>query len=129
MSRGLGDVYKRQGHACLELLWQPRKAENMGVLVGAAACERSRKWGYRGGSRLGYKLKAGHHVGQRLDREDNVRPHATKRGKGLSLVGHERVPCGFGLRTGDCGGDTADGAGNLGRAAQPRVDYWEEPGV
>ena len=32
--------------------------------------------------------------------------------KGLSLVGHEKVPCGFDLRTGDGGSDTADGAGN-----------------
>ena len=32
--------------------------------------------------------------------------------KGLLLVGHEKVPHGFGL-TGDCGGDTADGAGSL----------------
>ena len=32
--------------------------------------------------------------------------------KGLLLVGHEEVPCGFGLRTGDLGGETADGAGN-----------------
>ena len=95
----------------------PERLKTTGVLAGAAACERSRKWGYRGSSRLGCKLKAGHHVGQRLDREDNVRPHAKKRGKGLSLVGHERVPRGFGLRTGDHGGDTADGAGNLGRAA------------
>ena len=31
--------------------------------------------------------------------------------KGLLLVGHEKVPCGFGLRTGDPS-DTADGAGN-----------------
>ena len=30
--------------------------------------------------------------------------------KGLLLVGHEKVPHGFGL-TGDHGGDTADGAG------------------
>ena len=30
--------------------------------------------------------------------------------KGLWLVGHEKVPHGFGL-TGDRGGDTADGAG------------------
>ena len=37
--------------------------------------------------------------------------------KGLSLVGHEEVPRGFGLRTGDCG-DTADGAGDCGRPAQ-----------
>ena len=33
--------------------------------------------------------------------------------KGLLLVGHEKVPQGSGL-TGDCGGDTADGAGTEG---------------
>ena len=32
--------------------------------------------------------------------------------KGLLLVGHEKVPHGFGL-TGDCGSHTADGAGSL----------------
>ena len=32
--------------------------------------------------------------------------------KGLSLVGHEKVPQGFGL-TGDLSSNTADGAGNL----------------
>ena len=32
--------------------------------------------------------------------------------KGLLLVGHEKVPHGFGL-TGDGGGTTADGAGSL----------------
>ena len=32
--------------------------------------------------------------------------------KGLLLVGHEKVPHGFGL-TGDRGGDTADGPGGL----------------
>ena len=31
--------------------------------------------------------------------------------EGLLLVGHEKVPQGFGL-TGDLGGDTADGAGS-----------------
>ena len=36
--------------------------------------------------------------------------------KGLLLVSHEKVPCGFGLRTGDPR-DTADGAGNRGRPA------------
>ena len=30
--------------------------------------------------------------------------------KGLLLVGQEKVPCGFGLRTGDRGGDTVGGA-------------------
>ena len=34
-----------------------------------------------------------------------------KVGKGLLLVGHEKVQYGFELRTGDPG-DTADGAGN-----------------
>ena len=34
--------------------------------------------------------------------------------KGLLLVGHEKVPCGFGIRTGDPS-NTADGAGNQGR--------------
>ena len=33
--------------------------------------------------------------------------------KGLLLVGHEKVPQGSGL-TGDCGGDTVDGAGTEG---------------
>ena len=36
--------------------------------------------------------------------------------KGVLLVGQEKVPHGFGLRTGDPG-DTEDGAGNLGRPA------------
>ena len=36
-------------------------------------------------------------------------------------MGHEEVPCGSGLRTGDPG-DTADGAGNYGRpASQVRI--------
>ena len=35
-----------------------------------------------------------------------------KRGEGLLLVGHEKVPHGFGL-TGDCGSHTADGAWSL----------------
>ena len=41
--------------------------------------------------------------------------------KGFSLVGHEKVPRGFGLRTRDPS-DTADGAGNCGRpASQARM--------
>ena len=35
-----------------------------------------------------------------------------KRGEGLLLVGHEKVPHGFVL-TGDCSSHTADGAGSL----------------
>ena len=42
------------------------------------------------------------------------RDFAGKKGeKGLLLVGHEKVPHGFGL-TGDQGSDTADGAGTKG---------------
>ena len=37
--------------------------------------------------------------------------------KGLLLVGQEKVPCGFELRTGEHSGATADGAGNPGRPA------------
>ena len=36
--------------------------------------------------------------------------------KGLLLLGHEKMPCGFGLRTGDPS-DTAGGAGNQGKLA------------
>ena len=39
--------------------------------------------------------------------------------KGLLLVGHEKVPHGFGL-TGDLSGDTADGAGTEG-LPEPRT--------
>ena len=37
------------------------------------------------------------------------------------------MPRCFGLRIGNRG-DMADGAGKLGRPAQPSTDYWEEPG-
>ena len=57
-----------------------------------------------------------------------MRDHAGRKGvKGLSLVGHEKVPCGFGLRTGDRS-NTADGAGNCGKPAPPSTDDWEGPG-
>ena len=39
--------------------------------------------------------------------------------KGFLLVGHEKVPNGFGL-TGECGSDTADGAGTE-RLPEPRT--------
>ena len=42
--------------------------------------------------------------------------------KGLWLVGHDKVPSGFGLRTGDRGSDTADGAVNSGKPAQLSTD-------
>ena len=45
--------------------------------------------------------------------EECRRDAAGRKGvKGLLLVGHEKVPRGFRLRTGDRDGDTADGAGN-----------------
>ena len=44
-------------------------------------------------------------------------PVGRKGVKGLLLVGHEKVPCGFELRTGEHSGATADGAGNPGRPA------------
>ena len=44
-------------------------------------------------------------------------------------MGHETVTHGFGLRTGDCGGDTGDGAADCGRPAQPSMDDWEDLGV
>ena len=63
------------------------------------------------------------------DNEGTMRDHVGRKGvKGLSLVGHEKLPRGFGLRTGDHGGDTADGAGDNGRPAQPSLDYEEELG-
>ena len=47
-----------------------------------------------------------------------MRDHAGRKGvEGLLLVGHEKVPRGFELRTGYLGSDTADGAGNHGRPA------------
>ena len=51
-----------------------------------------------------------------------------RRGESLSLVGYEKVPRGFGLRTGDPS-NTTDGAGNHGEACQPSMDYWEESGA
>ena len=49
--------------------------------------------------------------------EECRRDTAGRKGvKGLLLVGHEEVPCGFGLRTRDPS-DTADGVGNRGRPA------------
>ena len=53
-----------------------------------------------------------------------MRNHMGSKGvEGLLLVGHEKVPLDFGLRTGDHGSsDTADGAGDCGRpASQARI--------
>ena len=49
--------------------------------------------------------------------EEFRRDAGRKRVKGLLLVGHEKVSCRFGLRTGGCGRDTADGVGNHRRPA------------
>ena len=119
-----------QGHACPGELQQPRKTENTGVLAGIAACGRSRKWAYGGGSRLGFEQKGGLPCGNR----DNVerkqyRTLVGKRGvKELSLAGQEVVPCGFGLRT---GGGTAQPnvlgtVGDLPNRAQITGKNWEE---
>ena len=59
-----------------------------------------------------------------------MQDHAGRKGvKGLSLMGNEKVPHGFGLRTEDHASRTADGAGNHGKPDQPSTDYWEELGV
>ena len=47
----------------------------------------------------------------RLRQQERLCSHR-KGEKGLLLVGHEKVPHGFGL-TGDCSSHTADGAGSL----------------
>ena len=78
---------------------------------------------FRGGSRLGFKLKVGPPRGT-----GTMQDHAGRKGvKGLSLAGPKEVPRGFGLRIGDCG-NTADSAVNCGRPAQPSMDCWGEPG-
>ena len=64
----------------------------MGVLAGVADCGSSWKWGYGRGSRLGFKVKVATMWGG-----GNVRPCRKERVKGLLLVGHEKVSCGFGL--------------------------------
>ena len=62
----------------------------------------------------------GRHVGQAQCRT-LVGPYRSRGVKGLLLAGHEEVPHGFGLRTGDLG-DTAVGAGNHGRPIQLSID-------
>ena len=46
-----------------------------------------------------------------------------ERGKELSLVGQEKVPCGCGLRTGDCS-NTADSSGDCGRPSSGAMDFY-----
>ena len=101
----------------------------MGMLAGVTDCRRSPKWDCRGRLVPGFKSRLSSHT-----REDPVawlgpcgfgvlpfcyvawEAEETLLGrkgvKGLLLVGHEKVPHGFGL-TGDCGGNTADGARSL----------------
>ena len=60
--------------------------------------------------------------------EECKRDTAGRKGvKGRLLVGHEEVPHGFRLRTGDPG-DTADSAGNLGRSSSPARITGKKPG-
>ena len=47
-----------------------------------------------------------------LRQQERLCQEEKEKKKGLLLVGHEKVPHGFGL-TGDCGGHTADGARSL----------------
>ena len=114
------------------------------MLAGVTDC-RSWKWGCKGKLALGFKPRHGSHDGSHQaalglplpcslgsqqarcssDAELSLsslgecrRDAAGRKGvKGLLLVGREKVPRGFGLITGDCGGDAADGAGNRGRPA------------
>ena len=116
----------------------------MGILAGVADCGRSRKRGCRGRLALGFKprrsshdkknraalaLPLPHSLGNRKvtcssdaelslsSLEECRRDHEGRKGmKGLLLVGHEKVLCGFGIRTGDPA-NTADGSGNRGRPA------------
>ena len=59
----------------------PERLKTEGVLAGAASCGRIQKWGYGGGTRLGFKLKVGRHLAHRLYSEDNSRPHRKERGE------------------------------------------------
>ena len=124
----------------------PEKLEKSSV----ANCGRSRKWGCRGRLALGFKPRLGSHnkrnhvalglplplsLGSQKARcssnaelslsslDECRRDAAGRKGvKGLLLVGHKKAPHGFGLRTGDCGSDTADGAGSRGwQASRARI--------
>ena len=102
--------------------------KNRGMLAGVTDCGRSQKWGCRGRLGLGFKPRRHSHLASLfgtirlfgcsllplLPRGlGSRRDFAGGKGvKGLLLMGHEKVPHGFGLN-GDCGGDTADGAGSL----------------
>ena len=115
------------------------KLEKYGNADRCSPCGRSRKRGCRGRLALGFKprrsshdkknraalaLPLPHSLGNRKvtcssdaelslsSLEECRRATAGRKGvKGLLLVGHEKVPCDFGLRTRDPS-DTADGAGN-----------------
>ena len=106
------------GHTCLDEKWCPRKAENKGVLACVAKCGRSQKWDYGEEFRTGFKTKRQAAMCGRTMQE-----YAGQKGvEGPLPAGHEGVPRGFGLKTGDHG-DTADGAGDHGRPAQLSTDY------
>ena len=107
----------------------------MGVLAGVTDCKKSRKWACRGRWALGFKPRHSSHRrggprgsdggkgrGPRgfgvllfatwLRQQESLCWEGRKGEKGLLLVGHEKVPHGFGL-TGDCSSHTADDAGSL----------------
>ena len=101
-----------------------KSLENTGMLAGVTDCGQSRRWGCTGKLVLGFKPRNGSRAGGLGPSSIGVLPFAMwlrkqerpcREGegwKGLLLVGREKVPHGFGLRTGDRSGDTADGAGN-----------------
>ena len=69
-----------RGHTCLDLRWQPRKAEkkkNSGVLAGVTDCGKSRKWGCRGRLVLGFKPRRSSHAGWLGPHGFGVLPFAT----------------------------------------------------
>ena len=99
----------------------------MGVLAGVASCRRSWKWVME--EDQGWHLNTKGRPPCAMEKvRDLAGPCGGKKGwKRLSTAGHEEVPHGFGLRTGDLA-DTDDGVGNRGRPAQQGTDYGEEPG-
>ena len=61
---------------------RPDRLKTARVPAGVTNGGRNRKWGYGGGSRLGFKLKVGSHRDNAgLDREDYERPCRKERGK------------------------------------------------
>ena len=91
--------------------------KDTGMLAGVTDCRRSQKWGCKRRWALGFKPRPGSHRESRPRGSEGKErgPGSGSSGevkRGLLLVGHEKVPHGFGL-TGDRSSHTADGAGSL----------------